>query len=76
MCICGNLIALFMAIWNYKAIQNQLISRLFKMPDGSSPSGKAKSIAQKSLEQELDLIALVKQQRVMNEALKSLLTRE
>ena len=65
-----------MALWNYKAIQNQLISRLYKMPDGSSPNGKAKSIAQKSLEQELDLIALVKQQRVMNEALKSLLTRE
>ena len=65
-----------MAIWNYKAIQNQLISRLYKMPDGSIPSSKAKSIAQKSLEQELDLIALVKQQRVMNEALKSLLTRE
>ena len=58
--MCGNLIALFMTIWNYKAIQNQLVSRLYKMPDGSSPSGKAKSIAQKSLDQELDLIALVK----------------
>ena len=35
-CLFGSLIALFMGFWNYRSIQNSMISRLYKMRNAQS----------------------------------------
>ena len=35
-CLIGNLMALFMGFWNYRSIQNSMVSRLYKMRNAQS----------------------------------------